>query len=63
MSTTIVLDGHELESKKAEAKSKVISALGSGVSISGDTIIVQYSIDVPKVTQILSAAYVSYSGG
>lgn len=27
MATTIVLDGHELESKKAEAKSKVISAL------------------------------------
>lgn len=61
--TKFVLNGYELESKKAEAKSKIISALGSSVSISGNTITVKYSIDASKVAQILNQVGVSYSGG
>lgn len=57
-----VLDKYELDSKKSQAKAKVVSSLGSSVSISGDTIEVP-SYDASKVTQILNDAGVKYSGG
>ncbi|MEA5508244.1 hypothetical protein VB715_00550 [Crocosphaera sp. UHCC 0190] len=60
---TFVLSGTELDSKKSQAKSRIANALGSGVKISGDTIEVTYSIDAPKVAQILNEEGVSYSGG
>ena len=58
-----VLDRMALDSKKSEAKGKIANALGSNVSISGDTIEVKYSSDATKVAQILNDAGVSYSGG
>lgn len=61
--TKFVLNGYELGSKKSEAKAKVTSALGSYVSISGDTIEVRYDSDAPKVADILNQVGVQYSGG
>ena len=58
-----VLNGTELDSKKADTKNKIRNALGSAVVITGNTIEVKYSIDEPKVAQILSEMGVSYSGG
>lgn len=58
-----VLNGSELDSKKSQAKAKITSALGSGVSISGDEIEVKYSSDATKVAQILNDSGVKYSGG
>jgi hypothetical protein len=57
------LDRYELDSKKSQAKSKIISALGSSVSISGDSIEVNYSSDAAKVAAILNEVGVKYSGG
>lgn len=61
--TKFILNGYELDSKKSEAKAKVTSALGSSVSISGDTIEVKYSSDATKVADILNQVGVQYSGG
>ena len=61
--TTFVLNGYESDSKKAKAKAQVISQIGFGVSVSGDTITVKYQIDVSKVAEILSSVGVQYSGG
>lgn len=58
-----VLNGSELDSKKSEAKAKVSSALGSSVSISGNTIEVKYSSDEARVAAILNQVGVQYSGG
>ena len=63
MAIKFVLDGYELDSTKADAKAKVISQLGSYVSVSGDTITVTYDSDSAKVTQILDSVGVQYSGG
>lgn len=61
--TKFVLNGYELDSKKSEAKAKVLSALGWSVSISGDTIEVKYSSDAAKVAAILNQVGVQYTGG
>ena len=61
--TKFVLNGYELDSKKSEAKAQVTSALGSYISISGDTIEVRYDSDAPKVADILNQVGVQYSGG
>lgn len=58
-----VLNGYELDSKKSEAKAKIVDALGSSVSISGNTIEVKYSSDATKVAEILNEVGVEYSGG
>ena len=58
-----VLTGYELDSKKSEAKAKIVYALGSSVSISGDTIEVKYNSDATKVAEILNQVGVKYSGG
>ena len=57
-----VLSWSELDSKKSEAKAKIINALGSSVSISGDTIEVKFDSDAPKVAGILNQVGVKYSG-
>lgn len=54
-------NGQLTKSQKPEAK--VISAFGSYVSISGDTIDVRYDSDAPKVANILNQVGVQYSGG
>lgn len=61
--TKFVLNGYELDSKKSEAQAKVTSALGSSISISGNTIEVCYDSDAPKVAAILNQIGVQYSGG
>jgi len=57
-----VLDKYELDSKKSQAKAKLVNSLGSSVSISGDEIEVP-SYDASKVAQILNQEGVKYSGG
>ncbi|MDB9396983.1 MAG: hypothetical protein EWV64_15405 [Microcystis flos-aquae Ma_QC_C_20070823_S18] len=61
--TKFVLDKYALDSKKSEAKAKVVNSLGSSVTISGDTIEVNYSSNATKVAQILNSEGVKYSGG
>ncbi|BAG03369.1 MULTISPECIES: hypothetical protein [Microcystis] len=61
--TKFVLDKYALDSKKSEAKAKVVNSLGSSVTISGDTIEVNYSSNATKVAQILSQVGIKYSGG
>ncbi|GCL54105.1 hypothetical protein NIES3806_14420 [Microcystis aeruginosa NIES-3806] len=51
--TKFVLDKYALDSKKSEAKAKIVGSLGSNASISGDQIEVP-SYDASKVVQILS---------
>lgn len=60
--TKFVLNGYELDSKKSEAKAKVLSALGWSVSICEDTIEVKYSSDAAKVAAILNQVGVQYTG-
>jgi hypothetical protein len=57
-----VLDKYALDSKKSQAKAKLVNSLGSSVSISGDEIEVP-SYDDSKVAQILDREGVKYSGG
>jgi|GEM_PF-3073309 len=57
-----VLDRYELDSKKSQAKAKLVNSLGSGVSISGDEIEVS-SYNATKVAEILNQVGVKYSGG
>lgn len=61
--TKFVLNGYELDSKNSTAKVQVTSALGSSVSISGDTIEIHYNSDAPSVVAILNQVGVQYSGG
>ncbi|NJO62224.1 MAG: hypothetical protein HC836_29555 [Richelia sp. RM2_1_2] len=60
--TRFVLNGYELDSKKSEAKAKIIDALGSNVFISENIIEVKYSSDATKVVEILDEVEVQYSG-
>jgi hypothetical protein len=57
-----VLHSYALDSKKSEAKAKIIDALGSNASISGNEITVP-SYSTEKVVQILSQVGIKYSGG
>jgi hypothetical protein len=56
------LHSYALDSKKSEAKAKIIDALGSNASISGNEITVP-SYSTEKVVQILSQVGIKYSGG